>query len=137
MIPKITISQQKNNYKSTLNYFGRINYTFQHRKAYRKVEKELTGRNSLKGYFHDLNKVVMYVLGLPTKKAHNIHQKLSPHHVKNGKVKDAVSAIIDWECARLTKPDKSLSAFKYYKKTWPDGIPKIEEALKKLGLWKK
>lgn len=136
MIPKV--SQKINsNYKLTLNYVGRINYTIQHRRAYRKVEKELLGKNSLKSYFHDLNKLIMYAIGVPTKIAHSIHQKLSPHHIKNGKVKDAVSAVIDWECARLTKPDKTYSALEYYKMAWPYGIPKIEEALKKLGLWQK
>ena len=130
------ISETTQNFKSTFNYKERLVYTIRHRKAYREVEKKLTGKNSIKGYFHDLNKIFMYLIGMPTETVHNIHQKLSPHHIKNGKVKDPTSAIIDWECARYTKPDKPLPAFETFKILFPQGNSKIEELLKKFGLWK-
>jgi hypothetical protein len=132
-ITKLNLTTSTNPHFS---YRQRLKYTIAHRKAYREVEKELLGKNTLRGYLHDFNKIVMYAIGLPTKTVHKIHQALSPHHIKNGKVNSPISTIIDWECARKTKPDKTLSAFEFYKIAYPQGIPKIEENLKKLGLWK-
>lgn len=108
-----------------------------HRAAYRAVERQLLGRVTLNGVFHDLDKFLLYLFGLPTETAHAIHKRLSSHHVKNGRIKNPVGAVIDWECARYTKPDMQSTAFEYYKKTFPKGLPFIEETLKKLGLWGK
>lgn len=114
-------------------YGRRINYTWQHKKAFLQVEKELTGKNSWKGYCHDLDKLIMYILGFPKQTAHNIHVATSPHHIRNGKVKDPIMTVIDWECCRYTKPDKFRTAREYYEEFCPQ-IPEIDEAFKKLGL---
>lgn len=128
---------KSNLYKNLKEYIQgypkRINYTYKHRIAYRKVEKELLGKNTLGGYLHDLDKLVMYVIGVPKKLAHSIHVATAPHHMHKGHIKRPVSAVIDWECARLTKPDKPLSAREFYEKKMPK-MPEIDEALKKLGL---
>jgi len=131
----INLSANANDFKTNFSYKERLQYTIAHRKAFRQIEKELLGKNTIKGYLHDSNKVFMYLIGIPTNIAHKIHQLITPHHVKNGKVKDPISAIVDWECARYTKPDKTLNAFDFYKQNYPNGIPKIEETMKKLGLW--
>lgn len=34
----------------------RIKYTMKHRKAFRAVEKQLLGHNTIRGYLHDLDK---------------------------------------------------------------------------------
>lgn len=114
-------------------YPKRIKYTYQHRKAYRKVEKELLGKNTLNGYLHDLDKLIMYIIGVPKKIAHDIHVATMPHHMRNGHIKKPISAVIDWECARFTKPDKPLNAREFYEKKMPK-MPEIDEALQKLGL---
>ena len=124
------------------NYFGnyskRINYTWQHKKAFLKVEKELCGKNSWKGYFHDADKLLMYIVGVPKQTAHNIHVSTVPHHVRNGKIKYPDMAVIDWESARYTKPDKPLSAREYYESYFVQKqnirIPEIEEVFEKFGL---
>ena len=115
------------------NYGRRINYTWQHKKAFLKVEKELTGKNTWRGYFHDADKLLMYILGFPKQWVHDIHYATSPHHIQKGKVKNPIMAVIDWECCRITKPDKPYTAREYYEKFCPK-IPELDEAFKQLGL---
>ena len=115
------------------NYPKKINYTWQHKKAFLKTEKELYGKNSFRAYFHDLDKLLMYIIGIPKHIAHNIHVATAPHHIQNGKVKCPKMAVIDWECARFTKKDKPLTAREFYEQKCPK-MPEIEEELKKAGL---
>ena len=115
------------------NYGRRINYTWQHKKAFLHVEKELCGKNTWRGYCHDLDKLIMYILFFPKKLAHDIHVATSPHHIRNGKVKSPLMAVIDWESCRYTKPDKPYTSREYYEKFCPK-IPEIDEAFEKLGL---
>lgn len=129
----------KNWFKEYFNgYAKRIRYTAVHKKAFLRVEKEFTGKNTLNGYLHDADKLIMYVIGVPKQMAHNIHVATAPHHVRNGKVKNPVQTVIDWECARYTKPDKPLSAREYYENFYVEKqgirIPEIEEVLEKFGL---
>lgn len=100
--------------------FKKIKYTLKHKKYFLKVEKELVGKNSISGYLHDLDKVFLYIF-LPKKLTHKLHRWYSKHHVESfWKNKDWKQAVIDWECARYTKPDKPLTAHqcmnKLYKK---------------------
>lgn len=112
---------------------NQIKYTLDHRKAFLKVEKQLTGRNTLRGYLHDLDKVFLKLF-LSNKTVHNIHRSCSRHHLKAHTHEDYVQMVIDWECARITKPDKPLNArdtlYKYYKNL----SDKIEPVLDELGL---
>lgn len=133
-------NSEKNNksfWKDLKEYFTgypkRINYTWQHKKAYLKVEKELTGKNTIRGYLHDLDKLIMYIIGVPKKTAHKIHAATAPHHIKNDKVKYPIGAVIDWECARYSKPDKPLSARYFYEKKCPR-LPEIEKVLQEFNL---
>lgn len=119
-------------------YLERIKYTSKHKLAFLKVEKELRGKNTLGGYFHDVDKLLMYIIGFPKKLAHKIHVATAPHHERNGRIKRPLHAIIDWECARFTKPDKPLTAREYYESYFVEKrkmrIPEIEDGFKKLGL---
>ena len=40
---------------------NKIKYTLRHKKAFLKVEKELRGKNTLKGYLHDVDKPFLYL----------------------------------------------------------------------------
>lgn len=111
-------------------------YTYRHKQAYLRVEKELLGKNTFSGYVHDTNKLVMYLCMIPVKLAHKIHRKLSPHHVKNGKVRNPIHAVIDWESARYTKSDKTLTAREVYETLYPK-VEGIKEVLQRFGLWDK
>lgn len=112
-------------------------YTLKHKRAFLKVEKQLTGHNTLRGYLHDIDKLFMY-LCMPTGWAHKLHTKLARHH-DNSRTKtkeDYLEMIIDWECARLTKPDKPLNAVDTLKKYYPHLTVKVDPLLVEVGLKK-
>ena len=116
---------------------NKISYTIRHKKAFLKVEKELRGKNTLRGYLHDIDKPFLYLaLWLKIEDIQKIHRKHSPHHVENNLLKtkdDLIDSIIDWECARITKPDKPLNAYETLLKLYPhkkdDFLPIIRELL--------
>lgn len=114
-------------------YKKRINHTIQHKKAYLKVEKKLTGKNSLRGYLHDLDKLILYIFGVPKGIVHNLHVATAPHHIRNNKIKYPKGAVIDWECAHYTKPDKPFRARDFYQNACPK-MSEVESALSELGL---
>jgi hypothetical protein len=119
-------------------YVERIDYTIKHKKAFLEMERKLTGKNTLSGYLHDLDKLIMYFFAIPRKYVHNIHVSYALHHEHNGKIKKPVQAIIDWECSRFTKPVKQRTARQYYEdyylKERNHRIPEIEEGFEKFGL---
>ena len=47
---------------------------------------------------------------------------------------DYIEMIIDWECARFTKPDKPLDAYQTMKKFYPDLESRILPLMIELGL---
>ena len=108
-----------------------IIYTLKHRKAFLEVEKQLLGKNTLRGYLHDLDKIPLKIfLNLET--VSKLHRKYSRHHAIKAHTKtDYIQMIIDWECARYTKPDKPLNAretlYKFYPQLESVVLPIIEE----------
>lgn len=111
-----------------------LKYTVRHRYAFQRVEKKLLGRNTMRGVLHDIDKVFMYIT-MNKKDAHNIHRATSSHHEANARTHDDfVEMVIDWECARLTKPDKPLNARQTLEKFYPHLKNKIEPILNELGL---
>lgn len=107
----------------------RVQYTLKHRKAFRKVEKQLLGYNTIRSLFHDLDKVF-----LDYKQVHNWHRHHSRHHLRARTHNDYVQMAIDWECARLTKPDKPLNARETLEKIHPELKEKMISVLMELGL---
>ena len=95
----------------TKNQRYKIRYSLEHRKAFLALEKKLLGRNTLRGYLHDVDKIILYHF-FPTEFVHTCHQWWSKHHEHRAKTHDDfVQMVIDWECARITKPDKPLDAY--------------------------
>lgn len=112
---------------------GAIKYTLEHRKAFRKIEKELLGHNTWRSIIHDIDKVILYNIW-PHKKVKSFHRKMARHHVENNIKKnrnDYIEMIIDWECARFTKPDKPLNAYDtlyiWYPELEKEILPILEE----------
>lgn len=110
-----------------------IKYTLAHRKAFRVIEKELLGYNTIRSLFHDLDKVLLYPF-FDRKKVHNFHRKYMRHHSKARTYNDFVQMVIDWECARYTKPDKPLNARETLYAYYPELKDKILPILEKFNL---
>lgn len=97
--------------------YKHIPYTFKHWKMVLKLEKKYIGY--YKYPFHDLDKLFMYIFFpyLGTKVIQKIHTKFADHHLrKYKKYMNFDEAILDWESARFTKPDKPLDAWDTYQK---------------------
>lgn len=112
----------------------RIQYTLAHRKAFRKIEKELLGYNTFRSLFHDLDKVFLYPF-FDYKKVHNFHRNHAHHHTVKAKTRnDYIQMVIDWECARYTKPDKPLNTRQTLYKLYPEIEDKILPLLEEFHL---
>lgn len=115
---------------------GAIRYTQEHRKAFKKIEKEVLGHNTWRSLVHDLDKVILYNVW-PHSKVKNFHRKHARHHIENTIRKieaDYIEMIIDWECARYTKPDKPLNAYDTLYKFYPQLEDKVLPLLKEFNL---
>lgn len=108
-------------------------YTLRHRKAFRKVEKDILGKNTLRGYLHDIEKPLLYMI-VGKKKGSYIHKKISKHHNRARTKQDRIQQIIDWESSRLTKPDKPLNAVQTLYKMFPELKSEILPIMRELGL---
>lgn len=112
----------------------KVIYSLKHRKAFRIVEKQLLGHNTFRSLFHDLDKVVLYNF-FDYKTVHDFHRKHTKHHeLKARTYNDFVQMVIDWECARFTKPDKPLNARQTLYKFYPKLEQKVLPILKKFHL---
>lgn len=113
-------------------------YTLRHKLAFLRVEKQLRGKNTLSGFLHDAEKPLLYLFcfWLSLKQIKEFHRKHNKHHVENDLPKsqeDLLDAVIDWECARQTKPDKPLNAYqtlmKFYPQHQDEYLPIIQKYL--------
>lgn len=111
-------------------------YTLKHKVAYLYIEYKLTGSISMKGLRHDSDKLAAYlVMGhLGVEEINNIHRRTQDHHPRNELITDWYAAVIDWECARYTKPDKQLTARETMNYFYPDFRDEVEPVLKEFGL---
>ena len=111
--------------KNIVDSYSHIVYSYKHHVCFKKVESYLRGNVVHK--YHDVDKIVMYALfpWLGVECINHIHTLWQNHHPTymdlNGnkayKPKDEVEwteAVVDWECARFTKPDKPLNAYDTY-----------------------
>ena len=63
-----------------------VKYTLNHKRAFLKVEKKLLGKNTLKGYLHDIDKVLMYPI-FGKEITSRYHRRNRAHHVESNKYK--------------------------------------------------
>ena len=88
----------------------------------------------MRSVFHDLDKAFMYMT-MDHDTAHNIHVATASHHAAIARTHDDfVEMVIDWECARFTKPDKPLNARETLYKFYPHMESKVLPILEELGL---
>ena len=101
--------------------YKHIPYSWKHYIMVMKLEKKYIGY--YKYPFHDLDKIFMYIFFpfLGTKVIQKIHTRFAKHHLrKYKKYMNFDEAILDWESARFTKPDKPMDAWETYQKLFTD-----------------
>ena len=121
---------------------GYIFYTEKHRKAclylagkYVKeglMPPEIIDRMKV----HDVDKLSLYMI-MDKMSTQKKHQDTQAHHFGNSIIKtdlDYMEAVIDWESARYTKPDKPLNAYDTLYKFYPEYEDQVLPILKKLGI---
>lgn len=113
---------------------NKMKYTLIHWYFYQKVAFQL-GVWKIKYLFHDIDKIILLLITFNPKLVSKLHRKISSHHPNNiFNNFDIEAAIIDWECARFTKPDKPLNAEKTLIKYYPQFSDIAMPILKKLKL---
>lgn len=106
--------------------FKYIEHTIKHKRAFLKVEKLFFGKNSLRGYLHDIDKVFMYLLlPISIKKIKKLHKSYAKHHMNNIPKCDFKNiykcyCIIDFESARFSKPHSQMNAVTFLEKIFPE-----------------
>lgn len=112
-----------------INRIKKIKYTLIHRKCYIDMYKTLRNIVPRRVFWHDLDKILLYLLPLPMKWLTAIHRFYSQHHVPNKwrKTFHVFDAFVDWECARYTKEDKPLSAVQTAERYYPDYVDQMKE----------
>lgn len=139
----------KTNVEGSLRH---IPYSYIHSKCYIDVEEYLKSgsEDNERHKHHDVDKIVMFALfpWLGPGCINNIHQLIQSHHpcywYKNEQYHkswwaiDWEQAVIDWECARFTKPDKPLNAYdtlmEYYREP-RNYFSSAIDAMTRLGLY--
>lgn len=116
-------------------------YTLQHKRALLMVYTELfqtIPEEDSRLYYHDSDKLWMYTFLSEVKKASKLHRAYSIHHVENWRInsmEDRLEAMLDYECARITKPDKPLNACRTVKEIQTKARKDLEPILIRYGLW--
>ena len=81
-----------------------------------------------------IDKIFLYPI-FGKKRTHQFHRKHVKHHFDNAKnTKYRIQMIIDWECARYTKPDKPLSAYGFMMAAHPEAKNELLPLMKQLGM---
>lgn len=95
----------------------RIKDLIRHKRAFWKMEKQLLGKHTIRGITHDLDKLIMFLLPLPTSFVRRFHKQIAKHH--NTKTYfDRLEKIVDYECARYTKRNSKYTAREYIEHTY-------------------
>ena len=109
-------------------------YTLNHKQAYLATQLAIIGNISETGILHDTDKLVLYGL-IDKRQASKAHRLYARHHIQVSKTdRDLEDCIIDYECARYTKPDKPLNAYNTVMKYTPDKYNILRPTLIRLGL---
>ena len=114
------MKQILNNITESLQH---VPYTFKHICVLYKLQWKYL--DYIKFPFHDMDKLFMYIFCgfLGVKRISKIHRKYVSHHLsknKNVTYSNVLEAVLDWESARYTKPDKPLNAWETCLKYYPE-----------------
>ena len=113
------------------SYAENIRETYEHKIIFAIIEKELYGSNSVDSLTHDLDKLVLYVLGFPKKFVSKFHRAHSEHHVESGKQLNLRSMICDNIASSPEfKPKKQYPLRDYFQRN--EGLQHIKGLKEKL-----
>jgi len=97
------------------NYFHNIKHTIDHKIVFALIEKELFGKISKDSLTHDLDKLVMYIMGFSHSFVSKFHRKISEHHTESGKKSNLKSMLCDNIASSPEfKPEKKKTLREYY-----------------------
>lgn len=112
-------------------------YTSKHWFQYQKLAYNLNVWHP-RHLLHDVDKIILYIF-YEKNIVTNLHRNTTSHHVDFKAVgsltyENMLDAILDWECARFTKPDKPLTARETLKQYYAKHTAQMEPVLVQLGL---
>ena len=99
--------------KYTMLHRMTLKYLVEKRFAFKEMDGNLYDIISTRISYHDCDKLFLYQF-LDKKSASKLHREVSPHHMENNISKsyiDYLEAVLDYESAGYTKPDKPLNAY--------------------------
>ena len=110
-------------------------YTLRHKIAIMALHYEYFGNVSKRITLHDTEKLVLYE-HMDTKTAHCYHKNHSIHHQGNFQNinTNKIECVLDYECARYTKPDKPLNARATIDNFYPKSYPVLKDVLDELNI---
>lgn len=109
-----TVLQKISNYAK--NYVKNIKHTYDHKVIFALVEKELFGGNTIDSITHDLDKMILYLLGFPKSFVSKFHREHSAHHPESGKEMNLRSMLCDNIASSPEfKPEKKYSLREHYR----------------------
>lgn len=109
----LTISQKISSYVK--NYFKNIKHTYEHKVVFSLIERELFGGNTIDSITHDLDKMILYILGFPKSFVSEFHRKHSAHHPESGKKMNLRSMLCDNIASSPEfKPEKKRSLREHF-----------------------
>ena len=115
------------------NYKKNLSHTYDHKKVFALVEKELFGNNSIDSLTHDLDKLVLYTLGFPKSFVSKFHRQISVHHTESGKNMNLRSMLCDNIASSPEfKPEKKKSLREHFNTSAElQSVPGFREILEK------
>ena len=123
-------------FKDKVKYLKRI---FKHKIAFAKVEKQLLDKMTIRSITHDIDKIPLILFTNKTRaEIHHAHRSRNKHHAEFNHMRsksDLLEMIIDWECARYTKPDQQRNAYHTLKDLHPEMVYAVKDLMVDLGLW--
>ena len=100
-------------------YLKNIKHTYDHKIIHGIIEKKLYGKNSMDTIYHDSDKLLMYLIGLPRKFVSKTHRRFSEHHPESGRTELNLKDMLTDNIASspFFKPDKKYGLREYFEKS--------------------
>lgn len=97
------------------NYIKNIEHTCDHKIVFSIIEKKVLGRNSINSVTHDLDKLILYMLGFSRGFVTKVHRQFSEHHIENNKIKNLNSMLCDHIASSPEfKPEKRMTLKEFF-----------------------